>query len=344
MYNKIAINGRFFSRRITGVERYAIEIIKELDGFVEKGNYVLVIPDDATVPFKLSNIDVVKVKLFKNRLWEHLTFGVYCYIHKYLPFNFCNVGSLLNPGVVVMHDVKVLAHPEFFNAKFRLWYKLLFRNQSNRCKHIFTVSNFSKKEIVRYLNVNEKIIDVAYSSWQHFRHIKIDECALAKFHLEEKKFMFSMSSMEPNKNFRWIAEIAKKNSDKIFVIAGAINNTVFEDGLGFDVPDNMKLLGYITDEEAKMLMKSCDGFLFPTIYEGFGLPPLEAMSAGCTRIYVSNNEVMHEVYGEYANYIDPYVYEIKFDYEDNNVFELLDKYSWECSARNMHSVLLSILK
>ena len=148
---------------------------------------------------------------------------------------------MLKPGIVVIHDVKFKARPEFFSKKFIAWYNLLFTNAIKRAKRIITVSEFSKSEIQKYFNISENKIYIVPSAWTHFENIKFDELALDKYRLEKKKFFFSMSSLEPNKNFRWVAEVAKKNPREIFAIAGSINDTVFADGLGFSCPSNMHL-------------------------------------------------------------------------------------------------------
>ena len=92
-------------------------------------------------------------------------------------------------------------------------------------------------------------------------------------------------------------------------------------------------------EEAKTLMRDCKAFLFPTIYEGFGIPPLEAFSCGCDRIVVSDTEVMHEIFGDTVYYIDPK----KFNVDLQNIpkivevskMKTLNKYSWVLSSRKL---------
>lgn len=160
------------------------------------------------------------------------------------------------------------------------------------------------------------------------------------------KYYFSMCSLEPNKNFRWIAEVARKNPQMEFAVAGSINETVFADGLGFKCPDNMELLGYVTDEEAKSLMRNCISFIFPTFYEGFGIPPLEAISAGAQSIIVSDTEIMHEIFGDNVNYIDPNNYEMDitkfFNITNEGKKQLLNKYSWEKSAKVLYEFLCTL--
>lgn len=342
---KILINGRFLARRITGVERYGLEILLELDKISNPNEFFLAIPPEVEKIPKLKNIKVIRVGKLHNRAWEHISYAIYAVKNNMLPLSFCNVAPLLKPGIVVIHDVKFKAKPEFFSKKFIVWYNLLFVNMAKRAKRIITVSEFSKSEIQKYFGVSENRIFVVPSAWTHFKNIQYDSEALKKYNLEKKKYFFSMSSLEPNKNFRWVAEVAKRNPKEIFAIAGSINDTVFAEGLGFSCPSNMYLLGYVSDSEAKTLMKECKAFLFPTFYEGFGLPPMEAISAGGEEIIISDTRVMHDIYGDDAIYVNPEDYSIDLSniekkYKHKN--ELLEKYTWEKSAKKLLSILRTI--
>jgi glycosyltransferase involved in cell wall biosynthesis len=101
----------------------------------------------------------------------------------------------------------------------------------------------------------------------------------------------------------------------------------------------MKLLGYVTDGEAKSLMQSAKAFLFPSFCEGFGMPPLEALSAGTPRIIVSDIPVMHEIFNDNAIYINPNQY--NYDLEQMlagsycDADSVLNKFSWENSAEKL---------
>ena len=260
--------------------------------------------------------------------------------------NLCNVAPLLSPGIVCIHDVKIKATPQYFSKKFLIWYNLLFSNATLRAKKIITVSEFSKNEIIKYYHVNPSKIQVVPNAWQHYDNVGYDDNAFEKYNLIKGKYYFSMCSLEPNKNFRWIAEVARKNPQMEFAVAGSINETVFADGLGFKCPDNMELLGYVTDEEAKSLMRNCISFIFPTFYEGFGIPPLEAISAGAQSIIVSDTEIMHEIFGDNVNYIDPNNYEMDitkfFNITNEGKKQLLNKYSWEKSAKVLYEFLCTL--
>lgn len=340
---KIIINGRFLVHRITGVERYAREIINELDKIVEPDQLELAVPPEVEEIPKYYNIGVKKVGRLNNRLWEHISFPCYVRKQKGVSVNLCNVAPLSSPGIVCIHDVKIKAYPHFFSKKFITWYRLLFFNETKRANRIITVSDFSKKELCKFYNVKEDRITVISDAWQHFERIGFDEDTLNKYNLQKKRYFFSMCSLEPNKNFKWIAEVAKKNEDYIFAVAGSINKAVFSEGLGFDCPDNMRLLGYVSDEEAKTLMRDCKAFIFPSIYEGFGIPPLEALSAGTDCLVVSNTEVMHELFEDSVNYIDTnnYDYSLKniITISDKDRINILSKYSWRKSAIKLKALL-----
>ena len=202
----------------------------------------------------------------------------------------------------------------------------------------------SKKEIVRnYPFINPSKIVVTYDAWQHYMKIKYDDNSLTKFDLVKKNYYFAMGSLEPNKNFKWVAEVAKKNPQIIFAVAGSLNTKVFADGLGFECPENMKLLGFVSDEEAKTLMRDAKAFLFPSFCEGFGMPPLEALSAGCSRLIVSDIPVMHEIFEDNAIYINPNVYDYDLSVLLNNTEcdseYVLKRFSWKESANIIYKII-----
>lgn len=338
--SKIIINGRFLTQKMTGVQRYAREITTALDKFVEKEQVEIVVPPEAEELPAYKNIKIVKVGIFHNRMWEHISFPLYVMKCGGIALNLCNVAPLLSPGIVCIHDVKIKAHPEFFSAKFLIWYKLLFFNAMKRARFIITVSEFSKNEIMKYYHVDSNKIAIVPNGWQHFKRINFNETTLKKYNLLKEEYYFAMSSLEPNKNFKWIADMANNNPNEKFVIAGAINEKIFAEGLGFRCPDNMKLIGYISDEEAKTLMRDCKAFLFPSIYEGFGIPPLEAMSAGAKHIIVSDIPVMHEIFGDSVEYIVKKNY-IKFNDKKINIRfdDILKKYNWSKSSLKLKNII-----
>lgn len=343
---KIIINGKFLSQNITGVQRYAREITLELDKIIGEDIVEIAIPLNSIDIPEYNNIKVVQVKGLKNQLWEQITFARYVLKKKGISLNLCNSSPLLIPGIVCIHDMKPKATPQYFGWKFLLWYKVLWYNSMKRAKCIITVSEFSKTEISKFYNVDKSKVYVIPNSCQHYERIGYDENVWNKYTIDRKNYFFALSSLEPNKNFKWIAEIAKNNPEFNFIVGGSINKKIFASNVGYECPDNMRLIGRVSDEEAKALMRECKAFLFPSFYEGFGIPPLEAINAGAKKIIVSDIPVMHEVFDENAIYINPcdYTVDMKMVLVNAPTVDgaVVYKYSWEESAIRLRSVLMEL--
>lgn len=95
-------------------------------------------------------------------------------------------------------------------------------NTCKRAKKIITVSEFSRHEIMKYFHVAENRIVIIPDVWQHYQRIGYDEGACQKYEVEKNKYFFAMSSIEPDKNFKWIMEVAKRNPDQTFAVAAPL--------------------------------------------------------------------------------------------------------------------------
>ena len=339
---KYIINGRFLSQRITGVQRYAREIVSELDKICADLDIEIAVPGNVDeIPF-YTNIKIIKIGKRTGVLWEQTTFSRYVKKHHAISVNLCNSMPLSGRKIVAIHDVKVKAHPEFFSWKFRIWYNFLFKNAVKKADTLITVSEFSKQEIIKYYRCDQKKIHVIYNAWQHYSNIPIDTKVLDKFGLQEKNYYFALGSLDPNKNLKWILSVAKQHPESIFAIGGGINRNVFAKE-NLRATENVKFLGYLSDTESKSLMHYCKAFLFPSFYEGFGIPPMEAMVAGAPRIVVSDIPVMHEIFDSCVEYVDPCA---RNYFEDCNAgknsfqyVRVLTQYSWEKSAQSVFDIL-----
>lgn len=341
---KYAINGRFLTRQVTGVDRYAREIVRELDGMVVSGEAVVVVPRGAEPidPLDLENIKYVRYGSLSGHLWEQLEYSTYCRKNSLLPVSLCNTAPMRNPGVVCIHDMAVRANEGNYSRKFVAWYRMLFLAITRRAKAILTDTEFSKSEIEKYYPAARDKITVISCAWQHMERIETDERALPKYGLEPGGYWFAMSSLAPNKNLRWLVETALLNPGETVAIAGGMNRKVFAQK-GIPEAKNVKYLGYVSDGEAKALMARCKGFLFPTFYEGFGIPPMEAMASGAPAVAVSDTEVMHEVYGKGVGYLQPYMASKNLNELINAPIipatNVLGRYSWKRSAGALKELL-----
>lgn len=338
------INGRFLTRKITGVDRYAREIVRELDALMRKGEAVLLLPEGMEpVDWEpCSNIELRHYGKHGGHVWEQLELSRYVSKNGLLAVNLCNTAPIFNPGVVCIHDMNVLANPAFYGWKFRNYYRIMFSFLAKRAKLILTDSHFSKTEIEKYYPLAVDKIEIVSCSWQHMNDIKDEPSSLDKYRLSRGDYWFAMSSLAPNKNLRWLVETALRNPKETIVIAGGINAKIFGK---HEIPQasNVQYLGYVSDGEAKALMEGCKGFLYPTFYEGFGIPPMEALAAGAPIVAVSDSDVMHEVYGDAVAYVDPCV-----PYDELNgllgkdaesIDDFLRSYSWRASAERILAVM-----
>ena len=362
---RIIINGRFLLHRVTGVERYARELVSALDEVLPSSalQVEMAVPPETEDTPVYRNITVRRVGKLHNRIWEHVSFPAYVKARGGVALNLCNVAPVPAPGIATVHDMKPIVHPEYYSRKFVLWYRILFANELKRARFIITGTKFSAREIIRLYHIDPHRIHLIPEGWQHFGRIGYDPHALERYGLKEGKYYFSMGSRDPGKNLRWIFESAGNNPDMVYAVSGNVNRAVFSDSIvsgvhqnvnhdhgisGGDsedtgkeaasVPENVKFLGYVTDEEAKTLMRGCRAFLFPTYYEGFGMPPLEALSAGCPCVVVSDIPVMHEIFGHEAVYIDPDV-PGGFLCKRADASKILAKYSWKRSAKKLVKIL-----
>lgn len=338
---RYGINGRFLTRPGTGVDRYAYEIVRILDNLMSRGEAVIILPSKAeqTQSISLSNIIIVRVGEHTGHVWEQVDLARYLKNEGLLGINLCNTAPMSTPGIVCIHDMAVISNAVNYSWRFRLWYRLLYSILQIRAHKIITVSEFSKSEIEKYYPISKGKIEVIPNAWQHMQRIKADDSILGRAGLTKGSYYFAMSSLAPNKNLRWLVETARLNPREVIAIAGGINTKVFGK---HDIPqtENVKYLGYVTDGEAKALMQNCKRFLFPTLYEGFGIPPMEAMACDASAV-VSDIEVMHEIYGKAVTYVDPgksvYLDRIPIPTADGR--SVLGRYSWESSARALYSIM-----
>ncbi|MFX1762874.1 glycosyltransferase family 1 protein [Paraburkholderia sp. A1RI-2L] len=312
-YRTIAFNGKFFGAAPTGVHRVAEQLIAATDALIAKqtGNgvdYALVVRNRIDVP-PYRNILCVRENALARRMhriaWEQ------CYLpmarRKDFILNLCNLGPLLHrDSATMIHDAQVYSAPDSYSPGFRLWYKFLFFFIGRRHKIIFTVSEFSKGELVRYGIASAEKITVIHNGCDHVLLVQPDARPLAALNLESRRYVLALANTQKHKN---IAVLLKAFSapalrDVALVLFGGATKADFE-ALGHVVPPNVRFAGRVSDPELAGLMSNAGALAFPSLTEGFGLPPLEAMVLGCP-VLAAPLGALPEVCGDAALYADPF--------------------------------------
>lgn len=343
---KIYINGRFLTQKITGVQRHAREIVSAIDRLIDEEHeltnheFILLTPITANNDMKLKHIKVKDIGNCGGHLWEQIILPWHT-LDGFL-INLCNCMPILKREQVVnICDAAVSAIPDAYTFMFKTWYKILFYCSRLSCKKIFTISGFSKMELNKYYGIKNEDMIVTYCGINHINNIKKDDTIIDRYNLGEARYVFAVSSINPSKNFQLVLKAAEKIPEVKFIIAGGMNSKVFS-GNNWNVSDNAQFIGYVTDEELMALYEHAACFVYPSLYEGFGIPPLEAMMCGCP-VIVSDRASLPEVCGDMAIYCDAYdenglADKIKAVVFDNKGIvpdkeQLLDKYDWDKTAK-----------
>ncbi|MFC7419988.1 glycosyltransferase family 4 protein [Iodobacter arcticus] len=302
----IYINGRFLSQRSTGVQRFSLQLLMALDLLLTRKNisekFILLCPLGVSPPLLL-NITIRFVGFgIKGHLWEQLVLP-FASRFSYL-LNFSGGAPLLKvKQFVTIHDTVLYDYPSAYTFVFRNWYKFLFGVLSKTSRKIFTVSQFSKERLLRIFNICKERVGVLYNACGHMDSLIADNSILSELNIEKNTFVLAVGSLNPTKNIsRLLNAIEKIEVD--LVIVGGSNAGVFSIDNEERCKTNVKYAGYITDEKLKSLYENAIIFIFPSIYEGFGIPPLEAMTCGCP-VVASNAASIPEVCGDAAYYFNP---------------------------------------
>lgn len=342
------VNARFLTQNITGVQRFAIEISKQLK--FKLGDGVLFLSPKNIVHDEIAE-DLCVRTIGKNggHIWEQLDLPVYIKREgNPLLLNLANTAPVFYKNkICVVHDIAYERFPQTFNWKFRLFYKFVIPKILKNSRKIITVSKFSRNEISQLYGMQSDRIDIVYNSVNtKFKNTCIEN---------KKKYILAVSSLHYQKNFHSLIGAFDGLGDediKLFLV-GEINKNFNNLNLFEKIKNNTNIIfvGRVSDEELTKLYSNAICFVFPSFYEGFGIPPLEAQACGCP-VVCSNASSLPEVYGDSVVYFDPYNVEdmrdkIQMVLNDENLqnelrskgFENVKRFSWERSAKQIIEIM-----
>ncbi|HLN19304.1 MAG TPA: glycosyltransferase family 1 protein [Patescibacteria group bacterium] len=310
---KIGIDAsRAFQKQRTGIEEYSYQVIKHLRDELHSEEVFLYIKKGQQINFDLPANWKVKIIDYKI-LWTQLGLSLELLFHPvdvlFIP---AHVVPIVHPRntIVTVHGLEFEILPDCYSFWARFYMRVSVKFSCRWAKKIIAVSENTKKDLIRLYNVPEEKIEVIYEGVSNFKFSFFSfQSSLCDKILDYKPYLLFIGRLEKRKNIKGIVDAYEILKDKYkiphkLILAG-------KPGFGYDdikykiqnirYWDDVILPGYITEEEKLQLLSSAEIFLFPTSYEGFGLPILEAQSIGtpvvCSRVSslpeIGNNSVIY---------------------------------------------------
>lgn len=356
-HHTIYINGRFLTQKLTGSQRNSYELFKNLFN-IYQSRVVLLVPTSPIVEaYEITGFPIIRVGKYTGVVWEQMELPFFLK-HKGKPLlvNLTNTAPLFYSNQLVsIMDMTTFVNPEWFSKSFAMYYRWLLPKLAKKAKKVITISECSKRDIIKYTGISStkvKVISCAVPK-QFLINAEtlngVEEAILNDLGVKAKAFFLAVSSLDPRKNFvSLIRAYNLTNLDIPLVIVGSGGKAFNVAGLEqFKGDPKIKFTGYISDEKLTALYKSALCFIYPSMYEGFGIPPLEAMACNCPTI-VSNTSSLPEVCGDASLYINPEnIYDIATAMNDISANELLrkaliekgsvqyKKFTWEKSSQEL---------
>jgi glycosyltransferase involved in cell wall biosynthesis len=286
----IYINGKFLCQQATGVQKYALGLSLAMQR--KHPGLVVLAPKGCYEP---RGLNVKKIGWGQGMCWEQFCLPLFLLFRpNSLLLNFCNVAPLLRKKqIVCVHDLAFLKNRDWFRPAFRRWYRFLIPRLCKRALAILTVSEFSKEEISRTFSVRPEKITVVPNG--------APDMAFSEQRPYPFQYLLLTGVNNPRKNASFILkvfpEIKKRN---IQLVCLGNEGKVFGTN-SLEASEGLHFLNYVDDKHYYTLLKHAQALLFPSTYEGFGIPVLEALLLG-TPVVAPEIPVYRESFGALPNY------------------------------------------
>lgn len=288
-----AVNGRFRRQPQSGVQRYAGEIADRLSGHVR-----MVAP-----PIYW------KAEGFLGHAWEQVALP--SMTRGELLWSPCNTGPVIKGDqVLTVHDLATLDHPEWFAPRFAAFYRWLLPKLIPRVRAVICVSAFTRSRLTaRWPAMTSRTAVVSPGISPRFTRPELSALTqrLAELGLEPNAYVLCLASFEPRKNHARLLEAWHSVADRFripLVLAGHSGRAhVFGPVKAAPQDKYVRVAGPIADDLLPALYGGARAFVFPSLYEGFGIPPLEAAACG-TPVIASDHPALREALGPAARYCD----------------------------------------
>ncbi len=302
MAKTLYVNGRFLTQPMSGVQRFATEITAALKR-QDPERVVILGPTCGADAAAFQSAAFQSVGRRRGQAWEqldlpaHATDGVLINLGNTAPLR-------LRAQIVVIHDAGVFATPEAYSWRFRQWYKFAQKRLLRRGACVVTVSQFGRSELERWLGAVPLEIAVISEGADHMKDIRADYGVLDR--LPEGRFVLVVGNLAAHKNLGALGELARRLAARnvTLVITGALAPGAFRESAPHTLPQPAQYIGRVSDGALKALYEHAACLVFPSRYEGFGLPAIEAMACGCP-VIASQIPALQETCGTAAQFFDP---------------------------------------
>jgi len=359
---RIAIDARFYRSSTGGIGRYARGLVKELAKIDQENEYTIIISREDLLEFdiKKDNFKPLVVDFIHYTVAEQIKFLKLLNDHQFDLVHFTNFNHpILYKGkfVITVHDLTLMLFPygRQKSSIKQFAFRAVMKNAIKKAEKIISISKATENDLVKYLNADPKKIDVIYEgidSEYNKPQVKNSNSKVASKYNIINPYILFVSQWRPHKGLPDLVkafEILKEKYNIVqdLVIVGKPNKE-FPDVI--DAIENSKYTkniikpGFIDEADLPLIYQNADLFVFPSHYEGFGLPPLEAMASGIP-VVASNISCMPEILGDAAEYFDPNnsadiaekiygVLSMKDKQKSmiNKGFDQIKKYSWHKMA------------
>lgn len=300
---RLAVNGRFLTARPTGVQRVARELVREMIRQLREPECLtLFVPRGHEPSPELRGARIPVTGRLGGIPWEQLELPARTLRGYDVSLDPANAGPVWGGRrVLVLHDVLPLTHPDGYSPAFREWFRRVVVTAARRARRVVTFSEWSKEQAVRAIGLRPERVVVAIQGTRPFRdpaatgavRAVLDRLGVAS------GYVLATGLGDPRKNVEFLADVMevlrrRPGPGPLLVLTGAGYRHVHPPVEATRHPD-VRRLGHVTDADLRALYTGAGAFCFPSLAEGFGRPPLEAMACGApviTAPYGSAREVL----------------------------------------------------